>query len=490
MDGNRTRTARPIRVIQFGEGNFLRAFVDYMLDVANERGAFYGHVVIVKPTDRGNLDKFVRQDNFYTVLTRGRANGQVVDERRLIGCVERCLSPYDDPDGFWTLAELPDVRFVVSNTTEAGIALTGGEALGDRPCASFPGKLTQWLYARWKHFGGDPEKGVTVLPVELIDDNAGTLRRYVLELCGKWRLEAAFEAWLETACRFHNTLVDRIVTGYPADAAAVCERLGYQDALLDVCEPFALWVIECNEEDAERLTRELPLQKAGLPVVLTRDLTPYHERKVRLLNGAHTSSVLAAYLAGEDIVRGMMHNPLLRAYLDRAVYGELAPTVALPAADVKAFADSVMERFDNPFIDHALTAIALNSVSKWRARVLPGVRAYLEKTGRLPRCLTFSWAALAAFYTPVRRNEDGTLVGKRDGNEYTVRDDRAAIDFFWENRSAAPEKLLRDLAGRVDFWGEDLNGLNGFVDQAIVDLKNIRALGVKDAIRRAMEREI
>ena len=329
-----------------------------------------------------------------------------------------------------------------------------------------------------------------MLPVELIDDNAGTLRRYVLELCGKWRLEAAFEAWLETACRFHNTLVDRIVTGYPADAAAVCERLGYQDALLDVCEPFALWVIECNEEDAERLTRELPLQKAGLPVVLTRDLTPYHERKVRLLNGAHTSSVLAAYLAGEDIVRGMMHNPLLRAYLDRAVYGELAPTVALPAADVKAFADSVMERFDNPFIDHALTAIALNSVSKWRARVLPGVRAYLEKTGRLPRCLTFSWAALAAFYTPVRRNEDGTLVGKRDGNEYTVRDDRAAIDFFWENRSAAPEKLLRDLAGRVDFWGEDLNGLNGFVDQAIVDLKNIRALGVKDAIRRAMEREI
>ncbi|MDD6872631.1 MAG: tagaturonate reductase, partial [Clostridiales bacterium] len=186
MDGNRTRTARPIRVIQFGEGNFLRAFVDYMLDVANERGAFDGHVVIVKPTDRGNLDKFVRQDNFYTVLTRGRANGQVVDERRLIGCVERCLSPYDDPDGFWTLAELPDVRFVVSNTTEAGIALTGDEALVDRPCASYPGKLTQWLYARWKHFGGDPEKGVTVLPVELIDDNAGTLRRYVLELCGKW----------------------------------------------------------------------------------------------------------------------------------------------------------------------------------------------------------------------------------------------------------------------------------------------------------------
>ena len=256
-----------------------------------------------------------------------------------------------------------------------------------------------------------------------------------------------------------------------------------------MCEPFALWVIECGEPDEEALKRELPLQRAGLPVVLTRDLTPYHERKVRLLNGAHTSSVLAAYLAGEDIVRGMMHNPLLRAYLDRAVYGELAPTVALPAADVKAFADSVMERFDNPFIDHALTAIALNSVSKWRARVLPGVKAYLEKTGRLPRCLTFSWAALAAFYAPIRRNEDGTLVGKRDGNEYTVRDDRAAMDFFWENRSAAPEELLRALAGRIDFWGEDLNALAGFVDQAIVDLENIRALDVKDAIRRAMEQE-
>ena len=489
MNGIGTRTARPIRVVQFGEGNFLRAFVDYMLDAANEQGAFDGHVVVVKPTDHGNLDKFVRQDNFYTVLTRGRANGQVVDERRLISCVERCLSPYDDPDGFLALAELPDVRFIVSNTTEAGIALTGGEALTDRPCASYPGKLIQWLYARWKHFGGAPEKGVTVLPVELIDDNAGTLRCCVLELCRKWKLEAAFEAWLEKACRFHNTLVDRIVTGYPADAAAVCAQLGYQDALLDVCEPFALWVIECNEEDEEGLKRELPLQKAGLPVVLTRDLTPYHERKVRLLNGAHTSSVLAAYLAGEDIVRGMMHNPLLRAYLDQAVYDELAPTVALPAADVRAFADSVMERFDNPFIDHALTAIALNSVSKWRARVLPGVKAYLEKTGRLPRCLTFARAALAAFYAPVCRNEDGTLVGKREGNEYTVRDDRAAMDFFWEKRNTAPEELLRNLAGRVDFWGEDLNALDGFVDQAISDLKNIRTLGMKDAIRRAMERE-
>lgn len=487
MDGIGVRTARPIRVIQFGEGNFLRAFVDYMVDVANERGAFDGNVAIVKPTSRGNLDRFVRQDNFYTVLTRGREKGRIVDERRLISCVESCLSPYGDPDGYLALAALPDVRFVVSNTTEAGIALTGDEALADRPCASFPGKLTQWLYARWQHFGGTPEKGVIVLPVELIDDNAGALRRCVHELCEKWKLEAAFEGWLKTACRFHNTLVDRIVTGYPADAAAVCAQIGYTDALLDVCEPFALWVIECNEEDAERLKRELPLQRAGLPVVLTRDIAPYHERKVRLLNGAHTSSVLAAYLAGEDIVRGMMHNPLLRAYLDRAVYDELARTVNLPAADVKSFADSVMERFDNPFIDHALTAIALNSVSKWRARVLPGVKAYIERTGRLPRCLTFSWAALAAFYTPVRRNEDGTLVGKRDGNEYIVRDDRAAIDFFWENRSAAPKQLLRDLAGRVDFWGEDLNALSGFVDRAAGDLENIRALGMAAAIRRAME---
>ena len=182
MDGIGVRTARPIRVIQFGEGNFLRAFVDYMVDVANERGVFDGNVAIVKPTSRGNLDRFVRQDNFYTVLTRGREKGRVVDERRLISCVERCLSPYGDPDGFWTLAALPDVRFVVSNTTEAGIALTGDEALADRPCASFPGKLTQWLYARWKHFGGAPEKGVIVLPVELIDDNAGALRRCVHEM--------------------------------------------------------------------------------------------------------------------------------------------------------------------------------------------------------------------------------------------------------------------------------------------------------------------
>ena len=490
MDGIGMRTARPIRVIQFGEGNFLRAFVDYMLDVAGEKGVFDGHVAIVKPTDHGNLDKFARQENFYTVLTRGRANGQVVNERRAITCIEKCLSPYDDPEGFLKLAELDTVRFVISNTTEAGISLTGDEELSDRPCASYPGKLTQWLYARWKHFGGDIEKGVIVLPVELIDDNAGTLHRYVQRLCKKWNLEAAFEMWLETACRFHNTLVDRIVTGYPADAAAVCDQLGYQDQLLDVCEPFALWVIECNEEDARTLERELPLQKIGLPVILTRDLTPYHERKVRLLNGAHTSSVLAAYLAGEDIVRGMMHNPLLRAYLDRAVYSELAPTVNLPSEDVKAFADSVMERFDNPFIDHALLAIALNSVSKWRARVLPGVKAYCRKTGHLPRCLTFSWAALAAFYTPAYRGKDGTLIGMRGGNEYTVRDDRAVTDFFWDNRGVASGALLQALAGRIDFWGENLNAINGFVEQATIDLENIRALGMKEAIRRAMEQGV
>ena len=481
------KQTRPIRVLQFGEGNFLRGFVDYMIDIANDKGLFNGGIVLVKPIPFGSLEQFPKQNYNYTVSLRGRVDGQPTVIERIVTSVEDAVDAYGEYDRYMAYAKLDPLRFVVSNTTEAGIVFDATDRYELTPPNSFPGKLTKFLHARWKHFHGDPSKGLVMLPVELIDDNGIMLHKCVLQLIDLWGLEADFKAWVENACVFTSTLVDRIITGYPRDEdQALWQKWGYEDRLIVTGEPFALWVIE----SAKDISEEFPLPKAGLPVIFTDNQKPYKQRKVRILNGAHTSSVLAAYLAGEDIVRGMMHNPLLRAYLDRAVYGELAPTVALPAADVKAFADSVMERFDNPFIDHALTAIALNSVSKWRARVLPGVKAYLERTGRLPRCLTFSWAALAAFYTPVRRNEDGTLVGKRDGNEYTVRDDRAAIDFFWENRSAAPEKLLRDLAGRVDFWGEDLNGLNGFVDQAIVDLKNIRALGVKDAIRCAMEREI
>lgn len=478
------KTKRPVRVAQFGEGNFLRAFVDYMLDIANERGVMDTGVTIVKPIAWGSLERFDRQDCLYTVILRGRAAGKTVEDERLITCVDSTVSPHDDPDCLKALGESETLEFIVSNTTEAGIALTGSEQLSDRPAASFPGKLTQLLYARYQRFGG--EKGVTMLPVELIENNGKKLRECVLTLCDRWNLGEGFKAYLTEKCRFCSTLVDRIVTGYPAaEAGRLCEKLGYQDELLDVGEPFGLWVIECA--DPEALRKQLPLDQAGLPVVFTDNLKPYRERKVRILNGAHTSSVLGAYLAGENIVRGMMQRPLTRAYVEKAVYRELLPTVPLPEDEVRAFADSVMERFENPFIDHALLSISLNSVSKWRARVLPGLKDFLRMNGRLPACLTFSLAALIAFYAPARREED-RLIGLRNGEEYAVRDDAAVMDFFWENREGCfTEEFARRLAARADFWGEDLNEIAGLTARVAEWLRVIQAQGMEKAIQLATE---
>lgn len=479
------RVERPIRVVQFGEGNFLRAFVDYMLDIANEKGCFDGNILIVKPIAFGTLERFERQDNLYTVMLRGRADGKTIEDERLITSIAGTASPHDDPDCLAELAKIDTLQYIVSNTTEAGIALTGDEQLADRPAMSFPGKLTQLLYARFNHFNGAADKGVTMLPVELIEANGKKLKECVLKLAEKWNLGEGFTKWLNESCRFCSTLVDRIVTGHPKEAAEICERLGYQDELLDVGEPFGLWVVECD--DPEKLAEELPLHKAGLPVIYTDNQKPYRERKVRILNGAHTSSVLGAYLAGEDIVRNMMVNPLTRAYVERAVYDELLPTVPLPKDEVRAFAEAVMERFENPFIDHALLSISLNSVSKWRARVLPGLKDNVAANGRLPSCLSFSLAALIAFYTPVEQG-DMQLFGLRGEEKYSIRDDQPVLDFFWENKDVTFEKcFVEKFLAREDFWGENLNAIPGLTDRVAECLAAIKAEGMSKVIARVTE---
>ena len=480
------RIERPIRVAQFGEGNFLRAFVDYMLDIANEKGVFDGNITIIKPIPFGSLERFDRQDCLYTVVLRGRADGKTVEDQRLITSVANTVSAPDDPDCLIRLGQLDTLRYIVSNTTEAGIALTGDEQFTDRPAASYPGKLTQLLYARYQYFDGAKDKGLTILPVELIEANGKKLRACVLTLAEKWNLGEGFVEWLNTACRFCSTLVDRIVTGYPGkDAAGICEKLGYEDELLDVGEPFGLWVVECD--DPEKLAEELPLHKAGLPVIFTDNQKPYRERKVRILNGAHTSSVLAAYLAGEDIVRNMMKRPLTRAYVEQVVYEELLPTVPLPKDEVRAFAEAVMERFENPFIDHALLSISLNSVSKWRARCLPGLKDNVKANGKLPSCLSFSLAALIAFYTPAEKG-DGCLTGMRNGEAYTIRDDQPILDFFWENKDVTFEKdFVSRLLAREDFWGENLNDIPGMTDRVADCLNLIKTEGMEKAIACATE---
>lgn len=452
------KTQKPIKVLQFGEGNFLRAFVDYMIDIANEKGAFDGSIVIVKPISFGSLEMFKEQDNLYTVLLRGKENGEVVNDSRIITSVSKVLDCQENYDEYMALAKLDTLRFVVSNTTEAGIVLDESDSFNGLP-KTYPGKLTKFLYERFVAFNGAEDKGLIILPVELIEENGKKLKECVLALADSWNLPKEFKAWLKESNVFCSTLVDRIVTGYPRGyAQTICEELGYEDKLVDIGEPFALWVIESDKD----ISNELPLTKIGLPVVFTDNHKPYKERKVRVLNGAHTSSVLAGYLYGLDIVRECMGDKIMGEFIHRIVMDEIVPQVNLPLEEVKNFANSVFERFENPYIDHALLSISLNSVSKWTARVLPSFKDYCKNKKELPRLITFSFAALLAFYSSNNMKEDGLYAKRANGDEYVIHDDQAVLEFFADNTGKTDfvEKVCKNAA----FWGEDLSSYYDFTE--------------------------
>ena len=450
---------RPIKVMQFGEGNFLRAFVDYMIDIANENGVFDGSIAIVKPISFGSLDMFKEQNNLYTVLLRGKENGEVVNDSRIITSVSKVLDCEEDYEDYMALAKLDTLRFVVSNTTEAGIVLDKNDTFEGLP-NTYPGKLTKFLYERFVAFNGADDKGLIILPVELIEENGKKLEECVLALVDIWNLPEEFKTWLNECNVFCSTLVDRIVTGYPRGYAdKVCEELGYEDKLVDIGEPFALWVIESEKQ----ISNELPLDKIGLPVVFTDNHKPYKERKVRVLNGAHTSSVLAGYLYGLDIVRDCMSDELMGKFIRNVINDEIVPQVNLPIDEVKEFANSVFERFENPFIDHALLSISLNSVSKWRARVLPSFKDYCKNTGELPKLITFSFAALLAFYSSNDLREDGLYAKRANGDEYIIHDDKAVLEFFAQNIGKAD--FAEMACKNADFWGEDLSLYGDFSEE-------------------------
>lgn len=474
-------------VAQFGEGNFLRAFVDYMIDIANERGVFDGGVSIIKPIAFGSLDNFIKQDCAYTVILRGVMDGKKYVEKRIISSVNEIVNPFLDYNSYINLAKRDELRFIVSNTTEAGIAYDSSDKFERKPANSYPGKLVQFLYARFNQFQGDPDKGLIILPVELIEANGKKLRECVLKLIDLWVLPEAFANWVKSSCTFCSTLVDRIVTGYPKEEAAELEnQLGYRDELMVTAEPFGLWVIESN--DPEKIQKALPFDEAGLPVVFTQNLTPYRDRKVRILNGAHTSTVLGAYLVGLDTVGQCMSNQVIRRFMEKAVFDEIVPTVKLPESEVLDFANSVMERFENPFIQHALLSISLNSVSKWKARVLPSLKDYFNKNAKLPPCLTFSLASLIAFYRTSERG-DSCLIGKRASNTYEIHDDAAILDFFAEYADKETPQLVHLFLSRRRFWGEDLRKLGNMSSQIVDYLNCIEEHGMLHAINQVIAKD-
>ena len=471
---------RPIKVVQFGEGNFLRGFVDYMIDVTNEQGKFDGDIVLIKPIEFGNLEMFHRQDCQYTVSLRGNVEGEAKVINRVVTSVADVVDTYHEYEKYMGLAEIDTLRFVVSNTTEAGIVFDAGEQWAAEPPKTFPGKLTKFLYHRFETFGGDRSKGLVMLPVELIDDNGIRLKKCVMQLIELWGLSETFKEWVHEACIFTSTLVDRIITGYPkATETEEWEKLGYGDHLMVTGEPFALWVIE----SAKDISKEFSLPEAGLPVIFTDNQKPYKQRKVRILNGAHTSFALAAFLAGKDIVRDSMQDEDVRNFMLKTIYKEVIPTLTLPEEELKTFAGEVVNRFNNSYVDHELLAISLNSVSKWRARCMPSLLGFVEKTGELPVHLTFSLAALMAFYTGTEIRGKA-LVGHRDGQEYLVMDEMPVLEFFRDNCQKGTGIFVENFLGKEAFWGQDLNQIPGLTNAVTGYLDDIKENGMREALCR------
>ena len=472
--------SRPVKVLQYGEGNFLRAFVDYMIDIANEKTDFNGSIVLVKPIAFGSLDRFHEQDCRYTVILRGLEDGQRVEKTRLITSVSDAVDAVSEYDKYAAYAREASLRFIVSNTTEAGIVLDREDSFDACPPRSYPGKLTKFLFERAEAFGYAADKGLIILPVELIDDNGIMLKKCVLELAKIWNLGDRFISWLEEACVFTSTLVDRIVTGYPRDdAEQLWQTLGYEDQLLDTAEPFGLWVIE----SAKDISAELPLPACGLPVIYTDNQKPYKQRKVRILNGAHTSFVPAAFQMGYDIVLDAMNDPLVAGFMHDTLHEEVIPTLTLPKDDLLSFADAVTQRFRNPFIKHALLSICLNSVSKWRARCMPSLLIYQQQTGKLPPRLTFSLAALISLYRGGTL-KDGKLECLRNGQPYTLQDDAAVLAFFDENKATPAEALAKAFIEREDFFGPELKAVPGLEEAVAACLKEIEATSVRAVMEK------
>lgn len=473
----------PERVLQFGEGNFLRAFVDYFIDVLNEKTGFNSKVVLCQPIAPGLAEMINEQEGLYTLFLRGFENGQKVNAKRVISCVSRCLNPYKDYETVLACADNPDLRFIACNTTEAGITYDPACQFTDVPAESYPGKLTQFLYRRFEKFGKEAGKGFVILSCELIDNNGKELEKCVLNYAGQWNLGDEFISWIKGENIFCSTLVDRIVTGYPRnEAAAICEESGYQDNIIDTGEIFGFWVIE----GPESLKKELAFEEAGLPVLICDDHKPYKQRKVRILNGAHTSFVLGAYLAGQDIVRNCMDDEVICGFMNKTIYDEIIPTLTLPKEELMSFAASVTERFKNPFIDHALLSISLNSTSKWKARVLPSFKGYVEKTGTLPKCITASFAFYIAFYNGEKLTEDGLTAARPAGDEYTVKDDKPILQFFYDHKDDDAASLTHAVCSNADFWGEDLSKIQGFEETVAGYLKAIKEKGAYEVMKECL----
>lgn len=480
----------PVRVLQIGDGNFLRAFAGYLIDLANAAGVFNAKVTIVPPRSRGCVEALLAQDCLYTVLTRGVQNGHSVDAARIISCVDQALHPASQWRELKTLAQDPNLRFVVSNTTEAGIVYVPEVFADDRCPETFPAKLTALLWARFQHFGAEADRAWVVFPCELIEANGDKLKEFVLQHAKDWALPEAFLAWVQVSNHFCNTLVDRIVPGFPAEEAeAIFAKLGYADPLLVTAEPFLQWVIE----GPAHLAEEFPVHKVSHGVIWTDDLASYRRRKVRILNGLHTSCALAAYGAGLETVLEMLEDRVLLAFMQTILHEEILEFVPQADAERSAYAASILERFRNPYIRHELLSISLNSVSKWQVRVLPSLKDFVAKHGSIPKGLAFSLAALLHFYHG-HFEPGGQFLAEGAFGPYEVRDHPSVLqrmDEAWRawGLDGNGDRFVTRLLADTHLWGEDLTQMEGFSAYVSRCLMRIQIQGMRSAIQAVFVEE-
>ncbi|MDQ0220704.1 tagaturonate reductase [Peribacillus cavernae] len=472
----------PERIIQFGEGNFLRGFVDWMVHQMNKQGLFNGRIVAIQPTPHGKVvPKLNAQDGLYTVALRGMENGEIIDEVEVVSSISRGINPYNDWQEVLKVAENKDIRFVFSNTTEAGLSYSAEEYKTEVSPLSFPGKLTAFLYHRYKVMNGAPDAGMKIFPCELLEDNGSLLRAIVLKIADDWKLPKLFTEWVQESNQFCNTLVDRIVTGYPKDHIDEYRtRLGYEDELITVGEPYHLFAIEADEETANTI----PFHKAGLNVFWS-DVRPFRDIKVRILNGAHTMMFAAGYLSGKKTVHEVMEDQLLREYVHRGIYTEILPVIKINETQSKAFADSVIERFSNPFNQHFLSDIGLNATFKYKSRLLPTLEDRILQEKKLPEIVTFSLAALIAYYQPERMQ----------GSSQIIRDQPEVIELFmksWSdlnNGNESIENLVKTILANQSIWGTDLNEIPDLPETVCHNLSAIVKSGMENAIAMSIEKE-
>lgn len=463
-----------VKILQFGEGNFLRCFVDWMVDIMNKKGLFQGSVVIVQPIKEGKVDLLNRQNGKYNVFLRGIKNNKLSSERYLIESVTEGINPYDDYERLLKVVENPDIRFIISNTTEAGIVFNPEDSFDLQPPLSFPGKLTAVLYHRFKYFNESNDKGFILFPCELIDFNGQKLKEIVLKLSEIWKLGDEFKNWVNQANYFCNTLVDRIVPGFPVKRAEdITKEIGYEDKLIVDGEPFHLWVIEAPNW----IESEFPAKKAGLNVLFVDNLVPFRDRKVRILNGSHTIMTPVSYLLGIETVKEAVEHPLTGNFIRETIYEEIIPNIDLSREELVEFAENTLQRFKNPFIEHYFLKISVNSISKFTTRVLPTLIKLYDRTQKLPERIVFSFACLILFYR-----------AQCNGQSFELKDDENVISFFkvnWErvdNGIISLNELIKLTLENTGFWQQDLTRIHGLESKISEYILKVKKYGIAQTL--------